>query len=340
MSHFFCSPVRRGRARGFTLIELLVVIAIIAVLIGLLLPAVQKVREASNRTKCQNNLKQINLSLHNYHDALHCFPSAGWGWTWLGDPDRAGHGQPGGWAFSILPYIEQSSLFNSASGLTGTAQRDAIGLQSQVALANFNCPARRAVAQYTDSSTTVYKNATKPALAGRTDYAICTSNITGTPAGVTPVVSDMNQQHGGPGSTASGDDPTYWAAQNSLPGWNCNGMAYSYSKVRITDVTKGTSMQLFVGEKYVSKAHYGDGVDGGDNENMFAGFDNDSCRTAENPPSTDAAASNTVDFGSCHPVGPLFAMVDGSVRLIPYAIDKPTYQSLGDRNSSNVIEIP
>jgi prepilin-type N-terminal cleavage/methylation domain-containing protein len=133
MDRSCCPPKRRP---GFTLIELLVVIAIIGVLIGLLLPAVQKVREAAARISCQNNLKQIGLAFHNHHDALGYFPGGGAEWwstpTYLGGQPAVGAQQSAGWGFQILPYVEGDNAWK-AGAVT------AVGTPHKV----FFCPSRR-----------------------------------------------------------------------------------------------------------------------------------------------------------------------------------------------------
>lgn len=96
-----------SHSRGFTLIELLAVIAIVGVLVALLLPAMQSARESARRVHCRNNIRQLALGCQQHLTQQGFFPSGGWGWCWTGDPDRGfGKSQPGGWAFSVLPFVE------------------------------------------------------------------------------------------------------------------------------------------------------------------------------------------------------------------------------------------
>jgi prepilin-type N-terminal cleavage/methylation domain-containing protein/prepilin-type processing-associated H-X9-DG protein len=129
---------------AFTLIELLVVIAIIGVLIALLLPAVQKVREAANRVSCRNHLKQIGLAFHNHHDTYGFFPTGGTLWstppTYVNGTPLVGPGQDAGWGFQILPFLEADNVWRGGGGPTDQDRiLVAIGTPNPV----FFCPTRR-----------------------------------------------------------------------------------------------------------------------------------------------------------------------------------------------------
>jgi prepilin-type N-terminal cleavage/methylation domain-containing protein/prepilin-type processing-associated H-X9-DG protein len=158
MSH----PPGCGRRRcAFTLVELLVVIAIVGILIGLLLPAVQKVREASFRAQCQNNLKQIAIAFHNHHGTLGYFPTGGWGPnyapTYVNGVPAVGRQQQAGWAFQILPYIEAENTWKAGPVA-------AIGTTNKI----FFCPTRR-----TPQTVTIGDNYLPPLTGKPIAHALC-----------------------------------------------------------------------------------------------------------------------------------------------------------------------
>lgn len=126
----YCKTNRSDRG-GFTLVELLVVISVIGILVGLLLPAVQMVREAARRTECSNRIRQIAMAFHLHHDSHQFFPSGGW--DWFRPPNRAiGREQHAGWGYQILPYLE-------AKAVQELPALEAIGTPNQI----FFCPTRR-----------------------------------------------------------------------------------------------------------------------------------------------------------------------------------------------------
>src|ERR1039457_6255536 len=96
---------------GFTLVELLVVITIIGILVAMLLPAVNSARESGRNAQCKNNLRQLGTACLAHEEAQGIFPAGGWGWSWVGDPDRGyGDQQPGGWIYNILPHTDQTAV--------------------------------------------------------------------------------------------------------------------------------------------------------------------------------------------------------------------------------------
>jgi prepilin-type N-terminal cleavage/methylation domain-containing protein/prepilin-type processing-associated H-X9-DG protein len=221
-----------SRRAGFTLIELLVVIAIIAVLVGLLLPAVQRAREAANRMSCQNNLKQIGLGLHNYAGAFGCFPPGYVASSAVNDPNF--QTAPGwGWEVFLLPYIEQSPLYSQLQGaiVSGTPITDpsvASAIQTRISL--YLCPSDLlplgafpvySLAGNTSYPLVYFEGAPGTVLAAPSSYAACV------------------------GRDEDSDADGVWGS----------GIFYCNSKTRISDITDGTSSTILVGEKAWANAN-------------------------------------------------------------------------------------
>lgn len=315
MNSFHAKKLLLDRSRvGFTLVELLVVIAIIGVLVGLLLPAVQAAREAARRMSCTNNLRQLGLALHNYHDAFRSFPS---GWMPSSTPDvDNGFGERWGWTVFVLPHLEQSPLYEQLNVSNG---RQPIPLandpRAQTVLGILICPSDPAEAineSYPDPNGNFYPKSNYPAVHGRSEeVSILTNGGNGLfSKGSRIRFADVTD--GTSNTFAIGERDT----RSSRRGiFGSLGDPYRHAAVWIRAMPRPGSI--------TPTTQHGRSVTG-------------VCTDLPNSTRLLNGASSRA-FGSGHTGGAHFAFADNSVQFIGQTIDPITYGRLAQRNDGNVI---
>jgi prepilin-type N-terminal cleavage/methylation domain-containing protein len=334
---------------GLTLVELLVVVAIIGLLVGMLLPAVNATREAGRRTVCLSNLRQLALGCSQHEQIRGFFPTGGWGRDWVGDPDRGcDKKQPGGWAYNLLPHIEEAALYALGAGVTDpTQKRDLAIVRLTTPVPIFTCPTRRGPALWPNGKNNTYRlTATPDTPPWRPDAVVRGDYAANMGSGTLP---SNNYRSGASFSPASFVDNWITDAQwQSSFGPPTDGMIFRRSLVRLREITDGTSSTYLLGEKYVDPTQLAAGTSDDDDHCLYSGHERDVLRTGLEPPSQDRAGGDPstvtgstggtnkyplpIVFGSAHADGCGMAMADGSVRTVEYGIAAAVHRSLASRN--------
>jgi prepilin-type N-terminal cleavage/methylation domain-containing protein len=313
------------RARGFTLIELLVVIAIIAILIALLVPAVQKVREAGARTQCINNLKQLGIAIHAHHDAYKHIPESKSYGAEGTNPVAPYTGR--GWILKSLPFLDQQPLYDQfAPSLVGNMGTNS-GLQTTSCLPMMATPFSLLHCPADDSFNAISatQNQWAPIPVATTNYkgVIGVSNM-GCPNvwGTTPWET---QYTGG-------------ACFDNHNNERANGLFFRNSyqiKIQFAHITDGLSNTLAVGEDVSEQNQHGAA--------FYANGDYASCHAPLNTfffPPNPSSWPTVMSFRSKHPGGANFCVGDGSVRFLSQNMNRLTYMSLCTRAGGETVSIP
>jgi hypothetical protein len=302
-----------------TLVELLIVVALIAMLMALALPAINAARESGRRTQCANNIRQLALGAVAHEVTHGFFPGGGWAGGWVGIPGRGtGPGQPGGWAYVLLPFLERNDLSSLGVESPPPRQRREVASLLRTTLTVMYCPTRRQVRAYPIfySYARVPFGSSPVSDVARSDYAI---NAGGQ--------RRCEVSWFGPTSLAQGDDPAFaWPDLSDH-----TGISYSRSKITTGHLLDGAGRTYLIGEKYLAAGHYTSGEDHGDDWSMYTGYQDDMHRVSWNPPRRDDDPSEPCRFGSAHASTWHVSFCDASVRALSYTIDAAIHRSLGHR---------